>query len=295
MFTYLETASPLHRLNPSMKLLAMSVVALGATFTFDPFIPAMLALALWLTAWLLGRVPLRQMLRWSLPLVSLPIPLMIFTALYTDLSRYPQPHILWQWGPWTLAVEGLWTALGLGLRVTTFLATSLLFIATTDPTDFAMSLAQNLKVPYRFAYGLLVALRFLPLLRREFDIIRMAHRIRGVEEERGVRGWLRRTRRYAVPLLASAIRKSERTALAMDAKAFGAYPDRTYYREMPIRGRDVLFVVAWTGYTALMYALALSLDLARLEWIPQAFFPGACKAAFLSTIQKIASLMAVLG
>lgn len=273
MFTYLEHASPLHRLNPSMKLLGMAVVALGATFTFDPFIPGALAVALWLTAWRLGRIPLRQMLRWSLPLVVLPLPLMVFTALYTDLSRYPQPRILWSWGPWTLAVEGLWVALGIGLRVTTFLATSLLFIATTDPTDFAVSLAQNMRLPYRFAYGLLVSMRFLPLLRREFELIRLAHRVRGVEEARGLLGPIRRMRQYAVPLLASAIRKAERTALAMDAKAFGAYPQRTYYRQMPVRMRDVLFVLAWVVYVVLVYLVAFSLDVARLEVVPQAWMP----------------------
>ncbi len=268
MFSYWATASPLHRLNPSMKLLAMAVVALGATFTYDPFIPSLLALGLWLTAWRLGRLPFRQMVRWTLPLLLVPLPLMVFTALYTDLSRYPQPRILWQWGPWQVAVEGLWVALALGLRVVTFMAASLLFVTTTDPTDFAVSLAQNLKVPYRFAYGLLIALRFLPLMRREFELIQMAHRIRGVDVEPGRFRVLRRFRRYAIPLLASAIRKSERTALAMEAKAFGAFPDRTYYRQMPIRRQDVLFVAAWALYVALVYVLALHLRLARLELIP---------------------------
>ncbi len=270
MFTYLATGSPLHRLNPSMKLLGMAVVALAATFTFDPVVPAALSAALWVTAWRLGRIPLRQMVRWSLPLLTLPLPLMVFTALYTDLSRYPQPRILWAWGPWTVAVEGLWVALALGLRVTTFIATSLLFIATTDPTDFAMSLAQNLRVPYRLAYGLLVALRFLPLLRREMELIRMAHRVRGAEDDPGLRAPWHRARRYAIPLLASAIRKAERTALAMDAKAFGAFPHRTYYRAMPIRRTDVAFVLAWALYAVVVYLVADALQVLRVELIPQA-------------------------
>lgn len=270
MFSYWQTASPLHRLNPSMKLLAMAIVALAATFTFDPFIPALLSLGLWMTAWWVGRIPFRQMLRWSIPLVTLPVPLMVFTALYTDLSRYPQPRILWSWGPWTVAVESLWVALALGLRVTTFMGTSLLFIATTDPTDFAVSLAQNFKVPYRFAYGLLVALRFLPLMRQEWEQIQMAHRLRGVEEERGWGRFLRQMQRYAVPLLAAAIRKSERTALAMEAKAFGAFPDRTYFRQMPIRRGDILFVAAWAAYVVVVYGLALTLHVARLEIVPSA-------------------------
>lgn len=268
MFTYLRHASPLHRLNPAAKLAGLAIVAAGATLAFDPFVPGMLALGLVLTAWWVGRIPWRQMWRWSVLLLLFPLPLVIFTALYADLSRYPQPHILWHWGPWTLAAEGLRSAIGLGLRVVTFMATSLLFVSTTDPTDFALSLIQNLKVPYRFGYGVLVSYRFLPLLRREYETIRMAHRVRGFAEGRGLRGLLARTRRYAIPLIAAAIRKSERTALAMDAKAFGAGPHRTYYRQMRITRRDVFFVLLLTGYTVLVYWMALRFGLADVQWVP---------------------------
>ncbi len=268
MFTYLAHASPLHRLNPAAKLAGLAVVAAGATLAFNPFVPGMLALGLLLTAWWLGRIPWRRMMRWIVPLLLFPLPLVVFTALYADISRYPHPHVLWQWGPWTLTAEGVRTAIGLGLRVVTFMATSLLFVSTTDPTDFALSLIQNLKVPYRFGYGLLVSYRFLPLLRREYETIRMAHRVRGFAEGRGLRGLLTRTKRYAIPLLAAAIRKSERTALAMDAKAFGAGPDRTYYRQMRFTARDALFVLALSAYTALVYWIALRFGLADLQWVP---------------------------
>ncbi len=269
MFTYLAHASPLHRLNPTVKLLTMAAVGLAATFVYSPWVPGLLALGLWLTVALVGKVPWPRLLRWSGYMLLLPLPLMLFTALYTDLSRYPNPHVLWHWGPWTVATEGLVTALALGLRVLVFVSASLLFIATTDPTDFAVSLAQNLRVPYRFAYGVLVAQRFLPLLRRELEIIRLAHRVRGVGEGRGWRGQVERLQRYAVPLLAAALRKSQRTALAMDAKAFGAGPERTYFRQMPIRRRDVLFLALWLAYIAAVYAVAARLGPLNWMWIPE--------------------------
>ncbi len=270
MFTYLAHASPLHRLNPAAKLLGLATVAAGATLAFDPFIPGALLVGLWLATWLLGRVPLRRMVRWSLPILLLPLPLAIFTALYADLTPYPDPRILWQWGPWTLAREGIVIGIGLGFRVATFIATSLLFITTTDPADFAISLIQNLKVPYRFGYGVLVSYRFLPLLRDEFETIQMAHKVRGVGERAGLRGRVEQIRRYAIPLLAAAIRKSERTALAMDAKAFGAGPDRTYYRQLRLQTHDMLFVLAAIGYTVAVYGLALRLNLAVIQLVPGA-------------------------
>jgi energy-coupling factor transport system permease protein len=44
-----------------------------------------------------------------------------------------------------------------------------------------------------------------------------------------------------VPLLTGAIRKAERVALAMDARGFGAYPTRTYYRRSVFTWRDLAF------------------------------------------------------
>jgi energy-coupling factor transport system permease protein len=270
MFTYLASASPLHRLNPSAKLLALALVAAGATLAFDPFVPAALLIGLWLTTFIIGRVPFPNMLRWSIPILVLPLPLAIFTALYADLGRFSSPTILFAWGPWRLASEGILIGIGLGLRVSCFMATSLLFITTTDPTDFAISLIQNLKVPYRFGYGILISYRFLPLLRTELDTIRLAHKVRGLGRTGGLIGRWREMRRQALPLLASAIRHSERTALAMDAKAFGAGEQRTYLRQMRLRGGDLAFALAAALFTAGVYVVAIRLGLANLQWIPGA-------------------------
>jgi energy-coupling factor transport system permease protein len=270
VFTYLASASPLHRLNPSAKLFGLAVIAAAATLAFDPFVPTALLLGLWLTTFIAGRVPLSRMLRWSLPILLVPLPLTIFTALYADLSRFSSPTILWAWGPWRLATQGILVGIGLGLRVSCFMATSLFFISTTDPTDFAISLIQNLKLPYRFGYGILISYRFLPLLQRELQTIRLAHKVRGVGRTRGLIGRWREMRRTALPLLASAIRHSERTALAMDAKAFGAGAQRTYFRQMKIRPGDGLFVLAAAVFCVVVYVLAFRLGQADLQWIPGA-------------------------
>jgi energy-coupling factor transport system permease protein len=270
MFTYLASASPLHRLNPSAKLLGLALIAAGATLAFDPFVPTALLLGLWLTTLVVGKAPLSRMLRWSVPILLLPLPLAIFTALYADLSRFASPTILWAWGPWRLSSEGILIGVGLGLRVSCFMGTSLLFISTTDPTDFAISLIQNLKVPYRFGYGVLISYRFLPLLRTELETIRLAHKVRGVGRSVGLLGRWREMRRMALPLLASAIRHSERTALAMDAKAFGAGSQRTYFRQMKIKSGDGLFVLSAAAFCVAVYAVATRLGVADLQWIPGA-------------------------
>jgi energy-coupling factor transport system permease protein len=63
---------------------------------------------------------------------------------------------------------------------------------------------------------------------------------------------------YIVPLLAGAIRHAERVALAMDSRAFGAYPDRTERHIVPWRTRDTVFILAFWVVTAgiLLWGLA---------------------------------------
>jgi energy-coupling factor transport system permease protein len=86
--------------------------------------------------------------------------------------------------------------------------------------------------------------RMLPLLSGEYALIRAAHRVRGVREGSGFAGRMARFRRYAVPLLAGAVRRAGRVALAMDARAFGASGRRTYRRRMTVEARDWVFVAA---------------------------------------------------
>jgi energy-coupling factor transporter transmembrane protein EcfT len=57
-------------------------------------------------------------------------------------------------------------------------------------------------------------------------------------------------RRYSIPLLAGAVRKAGRVAIAMDARAFGALPDRTYRERMVVRAADWLFLGAVVAVTA---------------------------------------------
>lgn len=58
-----------------------------------------------------------------------------------------------------------------------------------------------------------------------------------------------------MPLLAGAIRHAERVALAMDARAFGAHPDRTERHLVPWRVRDTVFVaVFWIVSAGILIA-----------------------------------------
>ena len=79
--------------------------------------------------------------------------------------------------------------------------------------------------------------------------------MRGAHGGRGPFAAIARWFGYIVPLMAGAIRHAERVALAMDSRAFGAYPDRTERHLVPFRTRDTVFTALFLLATATIFAL----------------------------------------
>jgi energy-coupling factor transport system permease protein len=123
-----------------------------------------------------------------------------------------------------------------------FALLSVVFVKTSEPQRFILSLVHQLHLNYRVAYGTMVGYRMLPLLQADYRTIRAAQRVRGVREPRGVLHVWSRLRRYALPLLTGSVRRAGRVALAMDARAFGAFPRRSYRERMTVDRHDWLFM-----------------------------------------------------
>lgn len=256
LFNYYMGDSFLHRRNPSLKLLSLMVMVLAVTLAFDPWTPTVFFLLALVILLLLGHVSLR----------TLRMPLLFFfilgalgfvssNALFYAPSVGKPLTILWQGGTFRVSIEGIRVGISLAMRMMAIVFFSMIFVATTDPTDLVLSLIQNVRFPFRLGYGILVAYRFLPLWRTELEVIRAAHRIRGVGERTTLSGRWEQLRRYAVPLLANAIRKSERVAIAMDSKAFGALPRRTYYRKLEVTRADWAMFVGTLAITGLILCI----------------------------------------
>jgi energy-coupling factor transport system permease protein len=77
--------------------------------------------------------------------------------------------------------------------------------------------------------------------------------VRGAHGGRGPFAAIARWFGYVVPLMAGAIRHAVRVALAVDARAFGALPDRTERHLVPFRARDVVFIVLFLAASAVIF------------------------------------------
>ncbi|NEX79472.1 energy-coupling factor transporter transmembrane protein EcfT [Bacillus thermocopriae] len=147
---------------------------------------------------------------------------------------------IWQWAWFHITKESLNHGLTIALRMLAFVTYGLLFTSTTDLTLFIMSLIHQCKLSPKWAYGLLAGLRFIPLFQSELNQMKTAHKVRGYKEKNGWKAF----KRYALPLFTHGIRKSERIAIAMEARGFTGTKNRTYYRTTKIGSRDWAYLLS---------------------------------------------------
>lgn len=228
----------LQQVNPTLKLFSILLVIFYMVFIFDPWTPFILLLLTISSISLLGGVSLRFLL-----MILLPFSLFAFSFVWINVV-FPNERgetILFYIASMPVALENVLTGISLGLRSLVFASWSLLFVLTTEPTKLMLSLVQHCKLSPRFGYGMMAAYRFLPLFRQELNQVRAAHRIRGLGEPRGLTERFNETKRYIIPLLASAIRKAERVAIAMESKGFDGSRQRSFYHVVTWSKKDLIF------------------------------------------------------
>jgi energy-coupling factor transport system permease protein len=142
-----------------------------------------------------------------------------------------------------VTVNGLDVALAVTLRLLIFVCSALILL-TGDTRDYLLALVQC-KVPFEIAFMTMMALHFLPLLREEALDVYHAVQMRGAElRKASLIEKLRVYVRIAVPILAGAIKRAERTSIAMEARGFRAHPRRTSMRRLQLAPRDVVCLFA---------------------------------------------------
>lgn len=258
---YYESDSLLHSLNPLTKIIATAPVILFLALVTDPWTPAAFILLFGLTTIVLGQMPFIRYIKTVAPLLLLVTGFLIVYPVVVDPARVAGTAVAFQLGPLEVRWGGIVFGLATALRILSLILGTLLFVLTTDSTDFIRALVQQWRLPYRIGYSAMAAYRFIPMLNSELAVIRSAHKVRGISDRGGLQAQYDRAKRYAVPLLATAIRKAERTALAMDSRAFGAFETRTYYRRLYFKPSDWLFVIL---FWLLSLAIILTLHQAGL-------------------------------
>lgn len=124
----------------------------------------------------------------------------------------------------SLSQEGILLGAAITLRVLNLALAMTNFFASVHPVRLAIALTR-LKLPFKYAYTTVLALRFLPLVTGELRNIQNAQKARGYDIEQKsflARGF--KIMPLMAPLVVVSLRRASNIALAMDLRAFGAHP-----------------------------------------------------------------------
>lgn len=178
----------------------------------------------------------------------------------TPLIRLPTD---WRFvGGWNIFyLEGLLFGLVVCCRLLIPMFAFQLVFMTSEPSDIVLGLVR-IGVPYRVAFLFSTTLRFVPLLLGEFESMKEAQRLRGIDVDRaGILGKVTLMGRLLVPLILNCLTKAQHMEIALQAKAFTGSMDRTQLN--PARER---LSIGERAFMLLCLALPVAALAARLVY-----------------------------
>ncbi len=244
--------SILHKLDPRTKIL-LSTVFIVAVFVAST--PLAFLLVTLLTAFLMAVSGIRAsvIFKGIKPILFI----LVFTTLINILVTRGEGDPLLSFWIVTIYKEGLIRAFFMTLRVILLIiGTSLLLTYTTSPislTDGLESLLSPLEkvhIPVHiFSMMMTIALRFIPTLVEETEKIMNAQKSRGADFTSG--NLIRRAKSLIpllIPLFASAFKRAEELAVAMECRCYRVDKKRTKMTHRRMRATDwlsLLFIAAF--------------------------------------------------
>lgn len=237
---YYPANSPLHRLDPRVKLVS-TLLYLISLFLFRSLLGYVVATIFLFGMIRLSKVPFRFIVRGLKPILFLFLLTVVFNLFLTKTG-----NTLVSFWIFAITDEGLRTAVYMSIRLIYLILGSSLMTFTTTPNELTDGIEkllhplQKIHVPvHDIAMMLSIALRFIPILLEETDKIMKAQIARGADLESG--NIIQKAKSLIpilVPLFASAFRRANDLAMAMEARCYRGGDGRTKMKPLIYKRRD---------------------------------------------------------
>jgi len=257
LFLYIDRPTFVHRLNPIVKVLGMLCFFVAAFVSQRPIVLLPLAAGVASLIMLAGALPNVRRLR----LLFLLVFVMTF-VIWTLFFRGGTP--LAAWGPLSISVASVHFALGMAIKLATFLGVGVLFLSTTEIEEFAYALTRA-GVPYKLGFTMTLAFRLVPVFLDAAITVVQAQRCRGFNFDEG--NLVQRMRRYVpvmVPVFMGALRRADGMAMALEARGFQSSQTRTSFEQFAFGSYDGLALCV----AALLAAVYLGLWYSGYATVP---------------------------
>ncbi len=247
IFNYIDRPSPIHRLTGATKLLCLLFWSFAAMLTFDTRLLAFLTV-LAIVVMVIAKIRIRDVkgLFWFSFVFLILNNLLIFifspeNGVEIYGTRTPIAHLFLNY---YIVKEQLFYHLNVVLKYTSTIPVVIIFVSTTNPSEFAASL-NRIGVSYKIAYSVALALRYIPDIQREYHDISVAQQARGLEMASRKQSLFKRLKNASAmlfPLIISSMDRIETIANAMELRGFGKLKRRTWYSARPFKVADYLSI-----------------------------------------------------
>ncbi|ALJ22973.1 cobalt ABC transporter permease [Lactobacillus gallinarum] len=236
----------IHSLNATSKLIFLILVSIGCMITYD-------------TRFLVGICIISLILlkiagiKWNQ--VSFIVSFIIIFALINLLTvflfqpsygetLYHSKTILIKAGYFTLTTQELFYLFNLILKYICSIPLVLLFLLTTNPSQFAASL-NKIGISYKLSYAVSLVLRYIPNIQESYWTISAAQQARGNElsKKAPLIKRIHGTLNIVIPLIFSSLDNIDTISTAMQLRRFGSKKKRTWYVFKNFELKDYIVIV----------------------------------------------------
>jgi len=259
LFNYIDRPSPIHRLTGASKLVCLVAWSIAAMTSF--YTPLLAVLTV-------GALILFRVARLKVKDISFVLGMMVVYVILNNALVYlfspghgaklygSETILLRIAGRYVITSQQLFYHMNIILKNACTIPIVLLFVCTTDPSEFAASL-NRIGVSYRIGYAVALALRYIPDIQREYRDISLAQQARGVEMSKKVPliQRLKAASTILIPLILSSMERIETISNAMELRGFGKSGKRTWYSARKFSRWDILCMAVCLGLVAVSFAL----------------------------------------
>ena len=244
---YYDADSILHKLDPRVKLVG-TMLFIISLFLVQNVFGYLIATFFLASVIVLSKVPFRFMIKGMKAILVI----MMITVLF-NLFLTPGDVMVTFW-KFKITRQGFRTACMMAVRLTFLIIGSSIMTLTTTPNELTdgleklLSPLKKIRVPvHEIAMMMSIALRFIPILLEETNIIMKAQMARGADFESG--NILKKAKALVpllVPLFVSAFRRANDLAMAMESRCYRGGEGRTKMKPLLYNKADYLaYFVLW--------------------------------------------------
>lgn len=249
VFTYVPGDSFLHRMNPVMVLFSAFIICIAAAVSVSiPFVFALIIVQL-IAAATAG--VFKKCLKIVLALGSLALIVLVLQVLFVRTGT-----VYFQAGWFMITSDGLLSGVLVVLKVACMVLPLSLAFMVQPINELTNELVSKCHLPYKYAFTITTAIRFIPLFMEEMNGIMEAQKARGVQFD--TRNPIKKFSLMVpvcVPLLVSSVKKVDAIAVGAELRGFNLRTGASSYHSRKIGAIDVLSLVSCIAILAASIAL----------------------------------------